>query len=545
MNTTPKTTLLFFVALAMCCALPSAQALELDQMSLDRWKVLREVERYQLNIAERYYKEKNWKVAQGEYEKYLTLYEDSEAASYVQLKWSLCMVNQRKGNTAIKEGFQSVIDYWPESPEAPAAAYFIAHTHKATGRIPNAKKAYRIVLQKHADSVVGVRAMMDLVDISMIEDDEKTRVQLWTKLVFEVKRTDKTIQQQCAAAASALAVHHFGQAAFDNAVKALATNYEDGKIPPNVVFEHARGPIQQLARSTDTKAKGDQLTGQAAAWMRQQMPTDLKDEEQAKLARQMWYHIADLHAYAQLVDQVPKIYQQINGIFGPQDETLKRLGDWYKYSQKQFDKARSIYRQFSDKVVGLSHVAYSYREQQKPVEAVAIYNQMLGLAPDDQVRWKAEIAATYRAAAKYDDAIGVYRELVSQDPERANDWRWQISLAYRDAKKYKEAIANFQQCTNFPENYKQMAYCQLQLKKFNEAILLYNQVVVGHEPSAAWGMLQVAYTREKAGQKEQAIKTFQQVCKRYPKNQHASVAHAHLQTAYGISITLGGAQDDK
>ena len=35
-------------------------AQSLDQMPLDRWKKLREVERYQLNIAERYYKEQKW-----------------------------------------------------------------------------------------------------------------------------------------------------------------------------------------------------------------------------------------------------------------------------------------------------------------------------------------------------------------------------------------------------------------------------------------------------------------------------------------------------
>ena len=53
-----------------------ATAARLDEMSLDRWKKLREVERYQLKIAEKYYGEKKWKVALAEYEKYLTLYED-------------------------------------------------------------------------------------------------------------------------------------------------------------------------------------------------------------------------------------------------------------------------------------------------------------------------------------------------------------------------------------------------------------------------------------------------------------------------------------
>jgi TolA-binding protein len=119
-----------------------------------------------------------------------------------------------------------------------------------------------------------------------------------------------------------------------------------------------------------------------------------------------------------------------------------------------------------------------------------------------------------------------------------------LATTQRDAGKYKEAIGQFRQCDNFPENFKQMAACHRQLKEFNEAILLYNQIVGADQANAPWALLQVGYTREEAGQKEPAIQTFQQVCKRYPKDSHASVAHAHLQSKYKISITLGGAKDE-
>ena len=79
-----KTTLMkIMVTLLATVALTAPVAAEpLDQLSLDRWKQLREVERYQLNIAEKYYREKNFKVGLSEYEKFLTLYEQSEGASY-------------------------------------------------------------------------------------------------------------------------------------------------------------------------------------------------------------------------------------------------------------------------------------------------------------------------------------------------------------------------------------------------------------------------------------------------------------------------------
>ena len=56
-------------------------------------------------------------------------------------------------------------------------------------------------------------------------------------------------------------------------------------------------------------------------------------------------------------------------------------------------------------------------------------------------------------------------------------------------------------------------------------------------------MLQIGYTQEQAGNKELAIKSFQQVCKSYPKASYASQAHAYLQNKYKITVTLGGGTD--
>ena len=44
----------------------SAQQHALEEMSLERWAKLREVERHQLQIAEKYYREKKWNVAISE-----------------------------------------------------------------------------------------------------------------------------------------------------------------------------------------------------------------------------------------------------------------------------------------------------------------------------------------------------------------------------------------------------------------------------------------------------------------------------------------------
>ena len=54
----------------------------------------------------------------------------------------------------------------------------------------------------------------------------------------------------------------------------------------------------------------------------------------------------------------------------------------------------------------------------------------------------------------------------------------------------------------------------------------------------------LGYSQLLRGNHQKAIKAFQQVCKRFPKDHHASTAHAHLQSEYNISITLGGAKDE-
>ncbi len=63
------------------------------------------------------------------------------------------------------------------------------------------------------------------------------------------------------------------------------------------------------------------------------------------------------------------------------------------------------------------------------------------------------------------------------------------------------------------------------------------------ESHAPWAAYKIAATWEESGKKEEAIKDFKKVCRRFPKSSHASAAHARLQTAYNISVTLGGAMD--
>jgi tetratricopeptide (TPR) repeat protein len=519
-----------------------ARAARLDEMSLDSWAKLREVERYQLQIAEKYYRQKNWKIAMAEYEKFLTLYEQSEGAAYSQLKWSLCLVHLRKINTAIKEGFQSVVDYWPDSPQAVAAAYYIGKSYKDMGEIAPAKKAYQDVLAVHPKHLAAVYATVDLIDLSKIEDDTDARVWYWKRLTFETVRT-KESERHCVEASRQLAQHLLGAGAFGDAVKALQTTYAEDELV-EYVHRFAFEAIRLKGADSKTRAAAGQLADLAIGYFRDLLDTDPSAAGQQDLARRYWHYMADFHAAARRDAKVPDFYKQIIDRFGNEDQTLRRLADWYK-SQGRYDEARAQYTRFKDKIEGQNLAAISYRDQQQYEPAVLAFRRAIALDPENHVKWNSEIANTYHYHAhKYDAAIAVYEELLKTDSEHAEKWRWQIATAYRDAGKYKQAIGHYRQCTNFPSNYREMAMCHRRLKNYQEAIVLYGQIMGGAPKSAPWALLEIGLTQEQAGQKEKAIGTFRQVCKRFPKDRHAGQAHARLQSKYKITVTLGGAKDE-
>ncbi len=515
----------------------TAWAVPLDQLPLDRWAKLREAERYQLQVAEKYYREQNWKVALAEYEKFLSLHEKSEGAPYAQMKWSQCQVQLRKLNTAIKDGFQSVVDYWPDSPEAIACSYFIARTYKDMGEAKKAKQAYLAVVAKNKTHLASVYARTDLLDIARLEGDQVRRMALWRELTYDVKRDNET-NGVCAEASRQLAVHYFYAGSFDEGQKALATTYNEQQLPYHAMY-YARGPIAELVAKPETKPIGDKLADAGEAFMKGLVPKDITAPADKAKARECWFYVADFEAAARRPEKVPAVYEQIIKTFGVDDEILGRLAAFYKGENRR-DEARKVYAQFKDPLEGQSQIAYSFREEQKWDPAIAIYRTLSNQDQKSPHRWKSEMALTYRYAQKCDEAVAAYRELMQENAEKASDWEWQIACTYRDFHRWQDAIKAFRQTENFPEAYSQMASCHRQLKEYKEAISLYYQMIGSHPPSAPWALLQVGYTQEQAGDKEKAIRAFQQVCAKHSKTGQASEAHAYLQDKFKINATLGG-----
>ncbi|MEK9986145.1 MAG: tetratricopeptide repeat protein, partial [Opitutae bacterium] len=161
-----------------------------EQLRFEVATKLRQTEKYQLIVAQRFFAKGDFKAAMAEFEKFLTLYERSQAAPYAQIMWSHCLIRQRKQNTAIRDGYQSVIDYWPESPEAALAAYLIGKTYKDIGEVKNSIKAFDKVREDYPDKHVSVLSLWEILDIAKVHKDEKLRIKFLKELTFDIKRTN-------------------------------------------------------------------------------------------------------------------------------------------------------------------------------------------------------------------------------------------------------------------------------------------------------------------------------------------------------------------
>lgn len=499
-----------FLLITSAALLGSASAAKLgwlEQIPLESYGKMREVERYQLKIAEKHYIGEEYKIALDEYEKFLALYESSAGAPYAQLMWSHCQAKLRKVNTAIRDGFQSVVDYWPKSEEAVMAAFLIGRSYQEIGEVEKAKAAYSQLMEAYPDQHVTILAKVNLLEMARTAQDDEARLQILEELTYKTTRTEAALEH-CQRASRELCGFYFGNGDWANALKALQTSYRDGPLD-QYAYESAIGAVRALNREEDSKPKAEKLGADLIAFLDKNIPTDLGEDQNANRQR-AWNNltrIAGVHATVGRQPQVIQTYDRIGKVLGKSDALLGQIAGYYR-SITERDKAKATYAKYENAVEGRRQIAYMLRED-----------------------------------GKWDEAIAMYRGLIDEDPDRVNDYLWAIAECYESKGDFKTAIANYRQVDRWPSNYFKMAHCHRRLKEYKEALVLYNGAKADQK-SAPEAAIQMGYTYEEAGQKENAIKTFQLTCRAHPKSGQASRAHAHLQNKYQINVTLGGAKDE-
>ena len=153
-----------------------------------------------------------------------------------------------------------------------------------------------------------------------------------------------------------------------------------------------------------------------------------------------------------------------------------------------------------------------------------------------------EVASTWQEAKEYEKAIEAYRGLITHTGKAEH--YWPIGDCYVSLKQIPNAIQAYRLSDKFPSAYFKMGDLHRGQKQWNEALVLYNQAKSygdGHAQTALW---RIGETYEQSKRRENAIRTYQSICKLYPKSGIASRAHAHLQNRYKINITLGGAKEE-
>ena len=475
----------------------------------------------------------------------------------------------KKPKTALREGFQSVIDYWPESPEATIASYCMGDAYRTMGEIKDAQKSYRFLIKDYPSHELAMRARQDLLHYARLHEDMEERLTLLSELTFRVERTEKS-KAACIKACHELAELHCFAQNLDQGKKALATTYSGTKL-----FEQ----VYSLSVKTMKHLLGDQKTRIAALKLGDQLIMTLRNEAtvRTELASQFFYQAADLNTTLGRHSETMKIYREIGERFGMNDSLRGTMAKWYK-SRDRRNEARKIYGEFEDQLAGLKNLATMSLEEKKIAgaiiiyrklikidgnnsveyllniascyesqpdweKAIACYREIIEIDKDNSVKYLLTIAGCYKTQSEWEKAIACYREIIEIDGDNSGEYLWSIAGCYETQSEWKKAIACYRQIDRFPANYFAMANCHRKIQEHREAITLYTQIKV-LEKSAPEANLQIGYTYEEAEDKEKAIRTFQLTCKRYPKSGQASKAHSHLQNKYKINVTLGGTEEE-
>ena len=521
-------------ALAFTPTLAAAKLSWLEQIEVNTFGSLRQIERYQLKAAERFYIRGEFAAAAAEYEKFITLYETSGGAPYAQLMWSHCQVKQRKVYTGIRDGFQSVIDYWPESNEAKLASYLIGQSYKNIGELKKAEIAYSKTISAHSADHIAVLSKWDIAEIAKTQKNDKKLVQIWNDLVFKTKQNKQNLPYMTKAGQS-LAKHQFSKPDFKSAHKVLSELFENDELS-DAIYQNAKDAVSHLCKQPSTKSSGEQLANQVITILMD----DAIDAEKEKLP-ELFRRMARIHERAGRDLEILKTYESLAKRVGMSDSIRGSLASWHQ-AMKRYPKAREIFGQYNNKIEGLKKIASVWITQKKPDEAIRVYDRLAKTAPDQLSEWRQSVAEILTSIGKYDEAIEIYRELITIAPKKTGEWQWTIGEIYEDTDRLKLAILAYRQSDNYPKAYFQMAKCHRRLREHTEALTLYHQALAT-ESAAPDATLAIGYTYEEQEDKKNAIKWFQRTCKQYPRSKNASRAHAHLQKEYGISVTLGGSKE--
>lgn len=214
-----------------------------------------------------------------------------------------------------------------------------------------------------------------------------------------------------------------------------------------------------------------------------------------------------------------------------------------RYETKDFDAAIDMFLKLMKEhpTVTLSEETYTWvgqrlYDQKKWEQAAFAFSSMLDALPDflNPERVRIKIAECTEAAGKTDEAIKLYEAVVTGAPRSAVavDAKYRIATLYEAQKKHEESFKLFEEVANtntgMTSTRARFHLGELYEAKgeFDAAARSYMYVVIVflNEELAPESLLRAARCFEKAGSKDQARKTYEELITTYPDSEQAKKA---------------------
>ncbi|MBI2190864.1 MAG: tetratricopeptide repeat protein [Planctomycetes bacterium] len=479
------------------------------KLDIERFKSLREAERYQMELAGKQFKAGQWEAAINEFGKFLKLHQDSDSCSYAQHMVGVSYENNRYVNEAFKQ-YQKVLDYYPNSPEAPYAVFRMSQCHFKSGDMDMGREGLlKIVSNKaYAGHSLVAEVLWQLSDLAA--GGEKPR----PDLVIEYrKRIVLEYQQQ-------------NPNLYNRSVDWLARNYATQEDDP----VSAREMILRYPGMTREEAE---------MWMADrylEAANARRDSEEGKKfrqkARDIWSHFHEkfpnatsyakrcLLSHAQSyrdegnANKALELYALYLNQWPNDDGARNNIAYYLGYELKRWNDARLEYTKLQDKMLGQWQIAESYR---------------------------------YQGAEKADDAIAGFQKVIDTDFVRYAQGMYHMAWVYYHHKGDFEKAMKLYMESNYspPEHLFRVAECLIALKRYEPAVKQYAEIISFFKESApraylAMGDAYLNYLKKQ----DDAVKVYRIVCRQFPRSSEASQAHLRLENL-GVVITEGGVEKEK
>lgn len=575
----------------LCCGLVvflfagllSARAAPLGAMEIALteadFKQLETMEAAALSKADKVFLQGKYREAVAEYDAFMTEYRQSPAAGYVLVRKGRSQMLDNKRNEAVMT-FKEVLDYFPNTVEYAAAAYFYqGQAFFENGEPKNAVKAWKKMVAdpEYKQHRLAAPALMSLADY-LVKDGKPAEAAPFYEQVAIDFRARNT---ETAKAATERAYRCYVRLIQDE--KKFRTFYlrvsgAEGKASEfdkaqDVYWGDLRGMIKGYDGFEGEKAKDDRAA-YYKYWADQMEGKRLKDT--AFRIDWAWFrlqHEGKVPAWIERLDnQFASTYKagdnalivEIIFAFAAREETRKEKIEEYYTKLKFPEMGNGLIVRLIDALLSgqrldmarsacdrIDHSKWTDDDRLNFLVRVAKLDERLTLSVCKKMRDR-DLGnfrlLKYYAGDEYgfkpdklDKALPIAAEVVKV-PRYASEGYWIQAQLLQGARRYEEAIESYINSQQEPDSLFAVASCYVAMRKRDEALTQLTQIENYFKEYAPQAALEMANVHRAFGDKDSEIAALRNVMKKYPTSGASNPAHIRLE-AYDVK--MGGGQNDK